>query len=253
MIRSSDDRDLIAGEYVLGVLDAAEMAQADELLASDRSFVREVRFWRERLAPLDATAAPLAASPALWQRIEAATSAKPAAAASADSARASVGHLLPSAESLWNSIGFWRWSAMAGAVASLALLLVAGALLQDIRQWLGNPAPELRMIAVLAAGDGRPGAVVHAYADGTARLIPLSDIAVPEGRALQVWTLRDRQEGPISVGLLDRARSVKLDLGRLPAPRPDQLFEITLEPETGSPTGRPTGPILMKGLAAGTL
>jgi anti-sigma-K factor RskA len=39
----------------------------------------------------------------------------------------------------------------------------------------------------------------------------------------------------------------------LPGPGPDQLFEITLEPRTGSPTGRPTGPILYKGLTAPTL
>ena len=35
----------------------------------------------------------------------------------------------------------------------------------------------------------------------------------------------------------------------LPRTRPDQLFEITLEPRGGSPIGRPTGPILMKGNA----
>jgi anti-sigma-K factor RskA len=35
----------------------------------------------------------------------------------------------------------------------------------------------------------------------------------------------------------------------LPGPGPDQLFEITLEPRTGSPTG----PILYKGLTAPTL
>jgi hypothetical protein len=33
----------------------------------------------------------------------------------------------------------------------------------------------------------------------------------------------------------------------LPPPGPDQLFEITLEPAAGSPTGRPTGPVLFKG------
>jgi anti-sigma-K factor RskA len=98
-----------------------------------------------------------------------------------------------------------------------------------------------------------PGAVVEAFSDGSVRLIPLQDIAVPQGRALQVWTLRDRQEGPISVGLMDKAQTLHLDLGKLPAPRVDQLFEITLEPETGSPTGRPTGPVLMKGLASNTL
>jgi anti-sigma-K factor RskA len=247
MIRSSEDRDLMAGEYVLGLLDAAETERAEELLGSDRSFAREVKYWRERFAPLDATARLLAASPALWQRIEAATSAKPAAARA--SVRASARHLLPSADALWNSIAFWRWSAVAGAMASIALLLVAGAIMRDVRQ----PGAEITMVAVLAADNGRPGAVVHAYSDGSVRLIPLADIPVPQGRALQVWTLRDRQEGPISVGLLEKARSVKLDLGRLPAPRADQLFEITLEPETGSPTGRPTGPVLMKGLAAGAL
>jgi anti-sigma-K factor RskA len=31
------------------------------------------------------------------------------------------------------------------------------------------------------------------------------------------------------------------------------LFEITLEPVGGSPTGRPTGPILMKGNAVTAL
>ncbi|MEG2631164.1 MAG: RNA polymerase subunit sigma-70, partial [Comamonas sp.] len=30
---------------------------------------------------------------------------------------------------------------------------------------------------------------------------------------------------------------------RIPGVQPNQLFELTLEPPTGSPTGRPTGPI----------
>lgn len=55
------------------------------------------------------------------------------------------------------------------------------------------------------------------------------------------------------MGLVDQARTVRLDLGKLPLPGENQLFEITLEPETGSPTGKPTGPILMKGLTSGTL
>jgi hypothetical protein len=48
-------------------------------------------------------------------------------------------------------------------------------------------------------------------------------------------------------------RMVSLRLEGLPAPGPNQLFEITLEPATGSPTGRPTGPILMKGTTSNTL
>jgi anti-sigma-K factor RskA len=31
--------------------------------------------------------------------------------------------------------------------------------------------------------------------------------------------------------------------------QPDQLFELTLEPRSGSPTGRPTGPVRYIGRA----
>jgi anti-sigma-K factor RskA len=51
-------------------------------------------------------------------------------------------------------------------------------------------------------------------------------------------------------GVLPRAEQRRLAQGTdLPMPIESQLYEITLEPATGSPTGRPTGPILYKGLA----
>ena len=81
-------------------------------------------------------------------------------------------------------------------------------------------------------------------------LLPLTSINVPEGKALEVWTLPSRERGPVSVGLMNQARTLTLSLKDLPMPRPDQLFEITLEPATGSPTGRPTGPVLFKGNTA---
>ena len=108
------------------------------------------------------------------------------------------------------------------------------------------------MVAVLVDGN-RTGAVVHAFADGRVVLLPLTSINVPSGRTLQVWTLPSRERGPVSVGLMDRARTLELELKDLPRPGPDQLFEITLEPAGGSPTGRPTGPILFKGNTAQTL
>ena len=105
------------------------------------------------------------------------------------------------------------------------------------------------MVAVLLDGN-RPGAVVQAFADGRVVLVPFAGINVPPGRALEVWTLPSRERGPVSVGLMSQARTLQLSLKDLPAPGPDQLFEITLEPATGSPTGRPTGPVLFKGNTA---
>ena len=71
-------------------------------------------------------------------------------------------------------------------------------------------------------------------------MIPLTDINVPPGRALEIWTLWDRNVGPRSVGLIDRARTVQLNLDKLPPTGPDQLFEITLAPAGGSPIARLT-------------
>jgi anti-sigma-K factor RskA len=92
--------------------------------------------------------------------------------------------------------------------------------------------------------------VVHTFADGRAVLVPIASINVPAGRTIQVWTLPSRERGPVSVGLMDQARTLQLSLKDLPEPKQDQLFELTLEPAGGSPTGRPTGPVLFKGNTA---
>lgn len=108
------------------------------------------------------------------------------------------------------------------------------------------------LVAVLVTGENRPAAVVNAFRNGRVELVSLDRIDVPQGRVLEVWTLWDKAVGPRSIGLLDRARSTTLDLRDFPR-GPNQLFEITLEPAGGSPTGRPTGPILMKGTTTAAL
>jgi anti-sigma-K factor RskA len=94
---------------------------------------------------------------------------------------------------------------------------------------------------------------VNAYQDGRVELVPIEPIQVPHGHALEVWTQTDPARGPVSIGLVQRAKTIQLDPGRLPGVGPNQFFAISLEPETGSPTGRPTGPVLMKGTTSTAL
>jgi anti-sigma-K factor RskA len=108
------------------------------------------------------------------------------------------------------------------------------------------------MVAVLLTDTSVAAAVVNTFADGRVELVPLQNIAVPPGKALEIWTLWDRTVGPRSVGLIDRARTTPLRLDQLPLGK-DQLFEITIEDATGSPTGRPTGPIVAKGTTSQAL
>lgn len=235
MTRLSDDLEALAGEYALGTLDEAERRRVEARMAGDAAFREAVIAWQIRLQPLDDSAAPLVPNPALWSRIEGLIGLHdPATARATQPSRFA---------SLWESLTFWRPLGLASALAGLVL---AVALAITIAR--GPLKPDY--VAVLNTSDGRAAAVVNVYADGTVNLIPLEDIAVPQGRIIEVWTLQTREQGPVSIGRLDRARSLKLDLKNLGKPEANHLFELTLEPPGGSPTGKPTGPILMKGLAA---
>lgn len=241
---NDEDLDRLAAEHVLGLLDGEDCARADRLLATDAGFVQAVTRWRERFSEFDDTARPLPPEESLWRRIEA-DIARPAAAAEATPVL--VPDPLSAFRALWRNLAFWRVAGLASAAAALLLAIgLAVVVSRDARKPV--------LVAVLVGeGSSRPAAVVNAFADGRAELIPLEAIDVPPDKALEIWTLWDRAVGPRSLGLLDRARSVRLNLENLPKPAPNQLFEITLEPKTGSPTGRPTGPILMKGTTSTAL
>ena len=109
--------------------------------------------------------------------------------------------------------------------------------------------PEPRVVAVLLDNAGEPQAIVEDFGNASARVTPLVDFTVPDGRTMQVWTLPSKELGPVSLGLLPRSQEAVLDGPVLPQPQEAQLYEITIEQAGGSPTGRPTGPILVKGFA----
>lgn len=232
------DREILAGEYVLGLLDGAEKAAFESRLADDTRLDAAVARWRTRLAPIDATARPIEPSAGLWQRIEAGLD----RASAPRRATASRPALNIGFARWWDNLRLWRGAALAAVAATVLLAIGLVAALDRARR---QPV----MVAVLLTDTNIAAAVVNTFADGRVELLPLQDIAVPQGRALQIWTLWDRAAGPRSVGLIDRARAVPLRLDNLPLGA-DQLFEITVEPEAGSPTGRPTGPIVAKGLTA---
>lgn len=226
------DDDILAGEYALGLLEGQELGAFERRLASDRALQRAVAGWHSQFSDLDATAQLAPAPAALWSRIE----------SSVGSGRAAKVSKAGFSDRVWSSLGFWRGASFAGAAASLMLAVAVGLM-------AGRATPVPVVVAILQADDATPGAIVEAFHDGRIVVVPLRDIPVPEGKTLEVWTLWDRARGPVSLGLIDRTRRAQFSTQNLPA-RETQLYEITLEPAGGSPIGRPTGPILMKGLAA---
>jgi anti-sigma-K factor RskA len=210
-----------AAEYVLGLLSPAERAQVERDLERDFALRREVYYWQDRLFPMTRIPDPTEPSAALWPRI--------AKSLRRDAPRAGW----------WASLALWR-AVTAGAVAAAIVLGVRIAT---------PPVQEGRYLAVLQDDQKVAGWIVEAQAGGTVRLVPLANTPVPAQKAIQFWTKPQTAAAPTSLGLVPGDRATEIPAARLPALEPEQLFELTLEPETGSPTGRPTGPILFVGRA----
>ncbi len=231
------DRDVRerADLYVLGLLDDADRRAVEAELSRGGLLATAVAEARDRFLALDLTAPAVAPSDALWGRIEAmieAREAEPAPPVEASGARAAAND---------NAASRWRLAAFAGMAASL---LLAAGLAYNLTQ---EPAPQL--IAVLVDEVGEPLALVEDYGNDSGRVTPLVDLEVPADSTLQVWTLPNAEMGPMSLGLLNSPESYELEWDDLPDPQPNQLYEITIEQEGGSPTNRPTGPIVGKGFA----
>jgi hypothetical protein len=64
-----EDHSLLAGEFVLGTLDAGESARANELLGRDQRFAEVVTIWERRFGELHLMVEPVEPHADIWQRI----------------------------------------------------------------------------------------------------------------------------------------------------------------------------------------
>jgi anti-sigma-K factor RskA len=218
-----EELNLLAGEYVLGVLETEAAREVEAALASHAQLRNAIAFWEDHLAGLSALAAPADPPAGAWAGI--ASRIGPAS-----------GNAPPR---LWNSLAVWRWStAVAGAIAaSLALYIAIG---------LPAPVPAPTFVAVLHAPQqdqaawvataGRNGLLIHAVANGT----------VPSDRAYELWAIAPGATKPQALGVIPP--DGRLALGALPAAiRNGATLAISIEPAGGSPTGQPTGPVVFAG------
>lgn len=233
----TEDQMAQIGDYVLGLLEGDDRTAFEARLRQEPALASAVSQMQAHLQALDDTASPQSASPELWASIERDLEKAPPEA---------TGKVLPLSRRARPIPSAWFGLAASVAVA-LGIGYLAGAM------GTGGARQPVMVAVLLNAGDAGPGAIVEAFADDTIRLVPLERFAVPEGSILQVWTLPDAQTGPVSLGTLADQGAITLSGPDLPMPASGQLYEITLEPAPGSPTGRPTGPVLVKGFAKAPL
>jgi len=225
-----------AGEYALGVLSGAELAEARRRLASDGGFAEAVARWRGRLAPLAVEVEPAEPPAELWDAIERAT-AGPSAGASGSNV-----------VMLRRRLNRWR-GATAGMTALAASL--AGVLLLRpapppavIQQAAGAP-----MVAMLSDPQQKMK-VVASWSPGTRQLVlaVAGDMPPDPGHARELWVIPAGGK-PRSLGTMGGGKQMHMRLADAIATLMESgaTVAISAEPPGGSPTGSPTGPVIASG------
>ena len=163
---------ILAGSYVLGLLEPEEKAATERRMRVDPEFFNAVERFAANMQVLDETVTPQPVPNALWEKIEANLDKSP-------------GPGQKPADNIIEFSKYWRDWQKAAIAASLLFALGLG----FAGGWFMRPSPEPVVLVVLDTENNAPGAVFEAFADNSVRIIPLQDFEVPEGKILQVWTL----------------------------------------------------------------
>ena len=239
-----DDVDGLAAEYVVGSLDPAERAQVAARCRTDVTLREAIGDWERRLGTL-ADGVPGIEPPAhLYSTI--AKRIWGQGGASIERAEATP---------LRRSARRWRGLAVgAGALAACLALIVV---------WLfqNSPGPPTAFVAELhrsAAGPtadesaraaGLPGFVVSLdLAAHTIKITPVTVRPAPR-RSYQLWLTQGGSAAPSSLGVVSQSEPTTWAWRTLatPADLVNATLSVSLEPEGGSLTEMPSGPIIFIG------
>ncbi len=227
-------RAALAAEYALGTLQGRARHRFERLLRDDLVLQREVEQWQNDLYPALIDALPARTPPKrAWVKVAKETLPRPR--------RNPFGW--------WRSADFWRGWALAASTALLALVL-----------WTGLP-PSWHMpgradyVAVLQDRSHHPTWLVRVdRASGQFRVETLRPQTRAADRSFELWLLPGGNQPPQAVGLLPGRGPAGLPLTPVLARDLAQAsgLAVSLEPAGGSPTGKPTGPVLYQGAMLAT-
>ncbi|WP_192256974.1 anti-sigma factor [Mesorhizobium caraganae] len=222
--------DLLAAEYVLGVLPADERQIASGRIDADTGFARLVDSWEVHLSPMAAAYAevepPATVKPAIDRRLFSSTAASTTAAPSG---------------SLWASLAFWRGLA-AAALAALVLYVAVPYVRPPV------VVPQERLVASLAA-DGSDVKYLVVY-DAARRDVGLSLVSGERaaGKDFELWMIEGKN-APVSMGIIPAGQTTHIPVTPAVQQKLAQgaVLAVSVEPTGGSPTGQPTGPVVAAG------
>lgn len=215
-------RDRLAAEYVLGTLRHRARTRFDRLLLTHPGLREAVEYWDRRLAPMTLALEPRTPHPRVWRAVEE--------------------RIRPAAPTPRSRIA---WPVAAALATTAAFVLAVWVLIAPPRVRTVEP----EYIALIGAAQTGPRWAIAADLDRETLTIRTVQAGEPSpAHDLELWLL-PAEGGPISLGLLP------VD-GRVHRPLPERIeavaadaagIAISREPPGGSPTGKPTGPVIYQG------
>lgn len=229
-----EDDELLAAELAFGLIDGEEKRTAEARVIADRNFSAAHSRWQDYAAAMfhDAGEAP---RPSVWSAIEARLLAN-------DPGRAMVPR---------STLRWWQGGAAAACAAALVLGVVT--MHKPAQVFVRVPvvqAPTAPMVAVLT---GKQGLVTVSFDPATGRMTSAASGLVLGDHVPELWVI-PADGKPRSMGVMNAAAP---GWGKVPTQAAAALsagvtLAVSVEPVGGSPTGLPTGPVILTGKMATT-
>lgn len=218
-MNSSQPRDnALASEYALGTLRGSARLRFEKRLRNEPNLAALVGRWQTLLGGLDSQIQPQHPPGSVWKKIQLS--------------------LPPERHTPVHSR--WRWSYLGWALA-------AGLAAVTLVPYFSPKAPDLAPLMVLNGSSQQGQWLVSAdSARKTLRLTPLQLASISASNSLQLWAIPVGAK-PVSLGLLDSKAVTQVSNGNVTLSR-GVTIAISLEPQGGSPTGQPTGPVVYSGV-----
>lgn len=205
--------DALAAEYALGTLRGAARLRFQRRLIHEPELAKRVARWKNLFSTLDSHLAPVLPPEEVWKKIRL---------------------NLPAQTPVRRSRAYLGWMVAAGLAAV------------SVITWVTNREPTLAPLVVL--NDAQQQGLWVVSADSTRQrlnITPLRPAELSAQNSLQLWLIPSGQ-APVSLGQVNSQSPTQITVKNQTISA-EATIAISLEPKGGSPTDKPTGPVLYSG------
>lgn len=253
-------RQMLAAEYALGTLRGRARRRLEKLAGREPAIRAEITRWEARLAEFDRTLAPVTPPAAVWLGLQ----------HRVQVAAPKIAPLRPidrrPVEAPPKPASLWRIGAGLATAAAVVLAVMIGQRLPlpGTQPVASNAAPAGAQTPAAAGTESQPALPTYvallklpeatmqwtlslAPARGRISVAASGEYAKLGQHSLELWVITPG--GPVSLGVLPVRGTAVLTLPGDLAAGETITLAVSLEPVGGSPSGKPTGPVLTSGAA----